>query len=95
MVKKRAKEKDHTILLAHCILARVLPAKGKRHVTIEVTTSKPGRRNDSSNLLKSTFDGLVKAGALVDDSERWLSYDKPVVQHGPQTRTVIKITEVS
>jgi hypothetical protein len=92
-VRRKLKDDDAKMVFRCCLAERVPKAEKKRHIRLFVTTNKRGRRNDPANLQKSCHDALVKAGALVDDSSQWLSYDQPVVQFGPEIITVIEISE--
>lgn len=69
-VSKAKKETAETILVA-CIADRIPRATRKRKVSVRLSIPKGRRPPDEDNIQKSLRDGLVRAGALVDDSHEW------------------------
>jgi hypothetical protein len=52
-----------------------------------------GALPDPDSPLKSGLDALVSAGLLVDDSERWCEWEKPVFERGT-TRAYIELMDI-
>lgn len=64
----RLKKRDREMIAAHLPLFGVPPATGRRKVSLAIVLAKGQRAPDVDAFWKSTLDGLVKAGALVDDN---------------------------
>jgi hypothetical protein len=62
------------------------PAPRRRSVALAIAT--PRGRIDPDAPLKSTLDGLVSAGLLVDDSARWCAWSVPALSRGPLATTL-------
>lgn len=90
MVVHRLKTRDARAVHAACLAAGVTrPAGGRR---VRLTVYYPcGRFPDGPAPLKSFHDALTRAGAIVDDSDRWLDWSKPAFERGPKgTRIVVE-----
>lgn len=70
----------------------------RRRVTLAAFYPKSqGRLPDPSNLIKALFDSLKLARLIVDDSDKWLDWDKPKVSHSQDEhpRTVITVCDLT
>ena len=85
----RLKKQDAEIIAAACWMARLPKAAGKRRVSLRLTLPPRQRRWDKDALWKSLLDGLVKAGALVNDSPNWCEPGEVVYQRGDRLVTEI------
>jgi len=65
------KRKDEATLFAH-LLGVVPAATGRRRLRVTLVYPKGRKSHDADNPEKSIRDGLVRIGALVDDSREWL-----------------------
>jgi hypothetical protein len=77
-----------------CNLAGVPPAKGKRRVSMRLTLAGRDKRSDPDARWKTTLDGLVKAGRLVDDSARWVELGPVEFERGAERKTTLFIEDV-
>lgn len=95
-VRARAKANDRQIVGMYCRAAGVPRAARKRRVRIEARypVNKRGRMPDPDNLLKSSLDALKHAGAIVDDSQNWCEWERPVVSRCEQPGTLFVMEEL-
>lgn len=91
----RIKAGASQMIAAYCTYAKVPLADGKRRVSMHITKSGRGRLPDSDNLAKITFDALKTTGYIVDDSQKWLEYEPPVIVRGDKTQTVITLEDMA
>ena len=81
----RAKAKlTKEIRQATKLLAHLIPALGKIHVSLVWVVKDHIRRDGGENVaptLKPMIDGLVDAGVVVDDSPQYVIRDMPKVQY--------------
>lgn len=54
-----------------------------------------GKVPDPDNLLKCLFDGMKRAGLLVDDSSEWLRWSTPVIVRSKTRQTIIRVEDVA
>jgi hypothetical protein len=77
----KLKKSDANIISAYAFCAGIPKATGKRRVSLEITLTGLQRQTDPDSYQKSTLDGLVKCGMLLEDnaaSVEWggVSYDR-------------------
>ena len=72
MEAARLKKIDTETILGACLEQGVTRATTKRRVTLVIVLGKGQRGPDKDCWWKSTLDALVNAGALVNDSPRWV-----------------------
>lgn len=92
MKAARYKREDADMLRTYALLAHVPPAQGKRRVEMVLTGWKRGRMPDPDAFHKSTLDGLVTAGLLLDDAASRCEASAPVLVRSPtlkETRIVL------
>lgn len=91
-VERSARKKGISLDLLTC-----RPHPIKRRVVFEVhgrTYAHSKQRPDSDAILKSGLDALTDAGLLVDDSDEWCDWEKPIFEVGPK-RTVILLEDLT
>jgi hypothetical protein len=70
----------------------------RRVVQVTFQKTSRGQLDDPGNLwsrTKALLDGLVKAGALIDDNDRWLELPRPLQTKGPEKATIIAISDAA
>lgn len=96
--KARATRSAADLLVAYAAAAgvpRVRPGYApRRRVTVLVYGWPKGRVPDSHNLLLNLFDGLKRAGLIVDDADQWVEYDAPVIVRSPTRETVVTLEDL-
>lgn len=95
MKAHRLKTKDRKIIGEAALTYCVAPADCKRHVTLTLIYAPGERAVDPDASWKSLFDALVSAGALRNDSRRWVSYDEPIVLRGDFRRCIITLQDAA
>lgn len=85
------KRKDADVLFAH-LIGVVPEATGKRRVRLTLVYPKGKQWPDKDNVWKSLLDGLVKIGALVDDSGEWLDSAEPMFETGAKA-TILELED--
>ncbi len=90
----KVKREAYVLVLLGCHLNGVPKAKGRRRVSIAVTVAGRSGIPDADGVLKLLLDGLVRCGALVDDSGRWCELGEVWVGRGPARRTVIVLEDI-
>jgi hypothetical protein len=75
-------------------LARILPAKGKRRVSLHLTLAPRQRAADPDAFWKSTLDALVAAELLTDDNRQSVELGTVTFDRGPARRTVITLADL-
>jgi hypothetical protein len=72
-----------------------LTSARKRSIQLHVVLAGRGRNPDSADCWqKSCLDGLVNAGYLTDDGDRWCQWIPPIVERGREKSTTIIITDL-
>jgi hypothetical protein len=71
-VGAKLKAADRAMVAAHCRLAGVPEATGKRRVTLLVELAKGQRGGDVDAYWLSLLDALKKCGAIKNDSREWV-----------------------
>lgn len=84
--KRDIKDADYRALYSAAMLSGMPAADGRRKVAIHVVYPEGRRRFDHSNLKKSCFDGMKRAGIIKDDSPTWLE-DEGVTDSRNDTAT--------
>ena len=92
--KAKAKQADRLMVQVAAHNAGIPPATSKRSLAITVTVTGRGRLPDGDNLLKGLLDSCTHAGLIVDDSQAWCEWSRPVVVRGKQRFTVLEITDI-
>ena len=68
------KKKWTDVVIAECSIQKITPMKGRFRISI--TVYEPDKRRDPDNIAAGAFkfilDGLVKAGIIIDDSQKYL-----------------------
>lgn len=92
--KIRLRKRDDAWILAACRSVGMVPAEGKRRVTLTVILG-PRQHADEDCWLKSLLDSLKRAGAIKNDSPRWLEWGGTTQVRGakPGMRVVIEDVE--
>ena len=73
---------------------RVPRAEGRRRVSVAVTVAGRSGIPDADGILKLLLDGLVRCGALVDDSAKWCELGAVTVDRGPARSTRITLEDI-
>lgn len=92
--RARKKEAAEAIIAIYCKQQNIPLADTKRRVDIEVRLPKGVRAPDHDNIEKVVNDGLVKAGALVNDSHLWIKNGDYIVTRPAGLATCIKLRRV-
>lgn len=93
------KEHDYAVVLAEALIqgvGKVDPLNPrKRRVRFRISGRLAGRwkLGDPDAYLKSGLDALVRAELLVDDSDKWCEWEKPILEVG-KVFTEITIEDV-
>ena len=64
----KLKKADANMIAAYAMIDSIPKATGKRRVSLEITLTGRQRQVDPDAYQKSTLDGLVKCGMLLDDN---------------------------
>ena len=64
----KLKKSDAAMIAGYALQAGIPKATGKRRVSLEITLTGRQRQVDPDSYQKSTLDGLVKCGQLLDDN---------------------------
>ena len=88
-VRKRKKDFDANCIAFGVAAADVPKAECPRKVKLEIVLGPGERGGDPDCYWKSLLDGLVRCGALVDDSKTWCIPDSVVFLRGPRRSTVV------
>lgn len=70
--RARRKHRDADMVAGYCLQRHVTRATGKRRVSLTIGLGPRERGGDPDCYWKSLLDALVKCGALVDDSAKWV-----------------------
>jgi hypothetical protein len=92
--KHRYKKADREIIAAYALAAGIPRAAGRRKVDLLITLAPRERSPDPDNLWKSTLDGLVGCGLLINDNPQWLELGSVRFRRGAQRRTEIILRDV-
>ena len=91
--KARArKRRDAEVLASAAVIFGVPKATTRRRLTLTIR-GPFGRFPDDTAPLKSLWDGLVKAGLLVDDSREWLEFVWPPTFERAKERETVLVLE--
>lgn len=91
--RNRRKKHDYEQIGLARLIYGVLPATGKRRVSLIVTLSKGQRALDPDAYWKVVLDGLVACKALTDDSRQWCEMGVVEFRRG-EKGTVIVIEDM-
>ena len=89
----RLKKRDRAIVALACHEAGVLPAEGRRHVSLCVTLGPRQRAADPDAYFKSLLDALTSCGALRDDSRQWVELGAVTFERGPAASMTVTIED--
>jgi Holliday junction resolvase RusA-like endonuclease len=85
---------DRNIIMGYCLHNRIPRAQGRREVSIKITLPPRGRESDVDALWKSTLDGLVRAGMLIDDHRKYCKIGEVTYERGEELSTLIELTDL-
>lgn len=88
-VKSRLKKADRTLIVAYAAQQGTPKAQGKRRVSLLLTLGKRMRAGDKDAYWKSSLDGCVCAGLLVDDSPKWCDPGTVTFARGEWSTSII------
>lgn len=92
--RSRLKGQDRDVL-GRAFLLYGKPLAGlKRRVSLHVVLPKGRRAPDPDALWKSCLDALVYCGALVNDSSRWCTPERPTFSRGEALCSFITLEDV-
>lgn len=91
-IAAKRKAADAEVIYAACLAEGVTRPLGCRRVRAWIIQPR-GRWPDGPAPLKALNDALTTAGAIVDDSDRWLAWEKPGYERGA-LGTVIEIKDI-
>jgi hypothetical protein len=72
----------------------LVPASGKRRVSIAITLPKGKRAADPDAFYKALGDSLVKANLLVGDSHKWVQWGSVEFLRGSELSTCIYLEDI-
>jgi hypothetical protein len=90
---RRRKRSDREVIWGYWFASGWPRASGRRRVSITLTQVN-GRPRDPDGARKSLLDALVHAGAIVDDSQRWLEEGPVTIEFGARRQTQIVLEDV-
>lgn len=94
-----AEKNRRTELVRDCVHWQAAKLGAHDHATVHLHyATGDRRRRDQDNLvatLKPAIDGLVKAGLIVDDTPRHVTWVPPVIHAGPGDRRIWITVEVA
>ncbi len=90
----KIKNADAAIIGTYFLLSGTPVATGKRRVSIHVVWAAGKRMPDPDSLLKSTNDGLVKCGALKNDSAAWSEIGEVSFSRGNSLCTYLTLENI-
>lgn len=73
----RKKKVDAKMIWVYC--SRIPKATQRRFLSVALLINGKGRSPDPDNITKSLFDGLKQCGMIIDDSEKWLEWERPKI----------------
>jgi Holliday junction resolvase RusA-like endonuclease len=88
------KRADRLVVKAAVLAYHVPRAEVRRRVTVLVVLPKGKRAPDPDALYKSLLDAMVEAGALVNDSYRWVVADPVEFARGDKLTTFVTLEDV-
>lgn len=93
--RSRVLKAEGELVAGYFIQARIPHATTKRrvHLTFAAPEGRGEKVGDPDARLKSLLDYLVRAGALVDDSAKWVETPPPTLERGKK-RTVIVLEDI-
>lgn len=91
----KLKKTDHDFIGCYAFKQGIPKAQGKRRVSLEFILSGRQKVGDDDNYWKSTLDGLVHAGLLVDDYRDWCERGTVTWARGERTSTTIVLEDVT
>jgi hypothetical protein len=94
MQAHKLKKADARTLADAMVAGGVTAALGKRRVRLTVGMGPRERRPDPDSLFKSLLDGLVRAGALVDDGPKWCVLEPVVFFKSPSRCALIELEDI-
>ena len=90
----RLKRRDREWLMLECKSQGIVPATGKRRVSLLVTMGPKKRSPDRDAWWKALLDALVHAGTLIDDSPRWCVPGEVEYERGESNAMTIILEDV-
>ena len=92
----RAKRKriDYKVIADYCGFCGVTTATGRRRVYLSLIMAPKQRSPDPDSLWKVVLDGLVKCGALRNDSHLWCELMPVLFLRGATKQTRIGIEDI-
>lgn len=93
-VKARIKKVATGIIGGAVHRAGIPKADVKRRVWLHLVMGPGQRMPDAENLWKATLDALKNAGALKQDSPRWVAAERPTFSRGERAETFITVEDV-
>lgn len=95
--RNKAKKEDAKTIFAAIHEAKIPKATSKRHVGLHIALTGSQKEADPDAYWKSLLDGLVKCGALIDDSDTYCSFGMPTYERGTaeQAGTRITLTDIN
>lgn len=93
-LRSRMKAEDATMLAAFFFACGGIRATGKRRIDLRVVVSGSGRTADPDAYWKSLLDGLVRCGALKDDSSACVELGTVSIERGADPCTEITLTDI-
>jgi len=87
----RAKKQDAARLSHEVAIQGIPAAREKRAVSLLIVLPKGRRAPDPDAFWKSTLDALVQAGALVNDSSRWIELGPVEFARGERLATYLTL----
>lgn len=93
-VRSRIKKADRELVQHYATEQGIIPAEGKRRISLRIVLPKGQRRLDKDNCKKVILDSLKQSKVIRDDSPKWLE-EGPIeyVRHDGELREVFIILE--
>ena len=92
----RLKKRDREIVWGYTRQVKIPPQERKRRISLAIIlpTSRPGPFPDPDAFFKSLNDALVYAGALVNDSPKWVELAPVQYERAAQWGTRIVLEDI-
>lgn len=93
-IKHKRKTDDAAMVMMYAIVANVMPATGKRRVSLEIVLKGRQKTTDEWAYHKSLMDALVKCRMLVDDSPQFVAWGGTTYSRGGEAGTTIILEDM-
>ncbi len=90
----KLKKRDRELIATACMVFGVLPAAGKRRVSIHVILAPRQRGADPDAFWKSLLDAAKHARAIRDDNRQWCEHGPVTYSRGEKAGMVVTLQDL-